>query len=121
MLFLAALSCGVAHATTITVDAGNSGSVVGACPLQDAVAAGNTNAAVNGWAAGAAGLDTIVFAPGITSISLASAMASGNPACTFGLAVTEDLTIDGGAVAGSGVPKVTIQRSFVAGTPNFGI
>ena len=119
-LFVCA-SCPTAWANTITVDAGNSGSVVGKCTLQDAVTAANTNAAVNGCVAGAAGLDTIVFAPGITSIGLASAMTSANPACTFGLAVTEDLTIDGGAVAGSGVPKVTIERSFAPGTANFGV
>lgn len=121
MVLLLALACGAAHANTITVDNGSSGSVVAACTLHDAVTAANTNTAVNGCAAGAAGLDTIVFAPGITSISLASAMTNGNPACTFGLAVTEDLTIDGGAVIGSGVPKVTIQRSFAPATPNFGI
>jgi hypothetical protein len=121
VLLLAAILGGPAHASTITVDNGSSGSVVGACTLQDAVAAANTNAAVNGCTAGTAGPDTIVFASGITSISLAAAMTSANLACTFGLAVTEDLSIDGGAVVGSGVPKVTIQRSIAAGTPNFGI
>jgi hypothetical protein len=110
-----------AYANTITVDNASSGSVAAACTLQDAVTAANTDAAVNGCAAGTAGADTIVFAPGITTISLATAMASGNASCTFGLAVTDDLTIDGGAVAGSGMPKVTIQRSSSPGTPNFGI
>ena len=113
--------CATSHANMITVDDGRSGSFAGACTLQDAVAAANTNAAVNGCAAGAAGLDTIVFAAGITSVSLASAMSSANPSCTFGLAVSEDLAIDGGAIAGSGIPKVSIQRSSAPSTPNFGI
>ena len=111
----------LAWANTITVDSGASGSVASACTLQDAVTAANTNVAVNGCTAGAAGADTIVFASGITSVSLATAMTSANPACIYGLAVTQDLTIDGGAVVGSGVPKVSIQRSFVPSTPNFGI
>lgn|GEM_PF-2491094 len=119
-LLIALVGAG-AHANTITVDNASSGSVAAACTLQDAVAAANTDAAVNGCAAGAAGADTIVFAPGITSISLATAMASANASCTFGLAVTDDLTIDGGSVAGSATPKVTIQRSSAPGTPNFGI
>lgn len=121
LFLLAVLSVATAQASTITVDNASSGSVGGACTLQDAVAAANTDAVVNGCAAGTAGADTIVFAPGITTISLASAMANANAACTFGLAVTDDLTIDGGAVAGSGVPKVAIQRSSAVGTPNFGI
>ena len=106
-----------AQAATITVNDASSGSVAGKCTLQDAVAAANTNAAVNACTAGSAGADTIVFAPGVTSITL-SAKASG---CSFGLAVTEDLAIDGGAVPGSGIPKVSIQRSSAAGTPDFGI
>ena len=111
----------VLRANTIVVNDASSGSVSGKCTIQDAVSAANTNAAVNGCTAGAAGADTITFAAGITTITLASAMASGNAACTFGLAVTEDLTVDGGAAAGSGMPKVVIQRSNAVGTPNFGI
>jgi len=121
LFLLAALCAAAAHASTITVDNASSGSVAGACTLQDAVTAANTNAAKNACVAGTAGADTIVFAPGITSISLTSAMTSANATCTYGLAVSEDLTIDGGAVAGSGVPKVTIQRSSTVGTPNFRI
>jgi len=121
ILLLLTFTCAASQANTIIVDDARSGSFAGACTLQDAVAAANTNAAVNGCAAGAAGLDTIVFAAGITSISLASAMSSANPSCTFGLAVSEDLAIDGGAIAGSGIPKVSIQRSSAPSTPNFGI
>lgn len=116
-----AFTCAASQANTITVDDPRSGGFAGVCTLQDAVAAANTNAAVNGCAAGAAGLDTIVFAPGITSVVLTSAMSSASPSCTFGLAVGEDLAIDGGATPGSGVPKVSIQRSSASGTPNFGI
>ena len=66
VILVIAFFCGSAHANTITVNNGSSGSVAAACTLQDAVAAANTNAAVNACAAGTAGADTIVFAPGIS-------------------------------------------------------
>jgi predicted outer membrane repeat protein len=109
------------HAATITVNDASSGSVAGNCTIQDAVMAANTNAAVQGCGAGSAGLDTIAFAPSISSIVLTTAMPSANASCTFALAVGEDLNIDGGALAGSGIPKVTIARSSAASTPKFGI
>ena len=106
----------------ITVNDASPGSVAGACTLVDAVTAANTNAAVNGCAAGAAGLDTIVFAPGITSITLTQNWL-GNSLDFTALRVSdgESLIIDGGAVAGSGTPVVTIARSNNPGTPDFGI
>ncbi len=118
MLFVLGLP---ASAATITVNNAASGSVAGQCTLQDAVTAANNNAAVNGCAAGS-GADTIVFAPAITSITLDQPMSS--PACPTGpyaLAIKESLTIDGGAVANSGVPRVTIQRNAAVGTPQFGM
>jgi uncharacterized delta-60 repeat protein len=121
LLLVAGLSFAPAFANTITVNDASSGSVAGKCTIQDAVTAANTNAAVQGCVAGSAGADTIVFAPGIVTITLNAAMTSANPSCTFALAVSEDLSIDGGAVAGSGVPKVTIARSSAAGTAKFGI
>lgn len=126
LLLSVCASCPTAQANTITVDNASSGSVVGACTIQDAVAAANTNAAVNGCAAGSAGSDTIVFAPGITNITLSAPMAppagAATPsACTFGLAINEDLIINGGATANSGTPKVTIARDSVAATPHFGL
>ena len=120
-LLLVALSAATANASTIVVNDASSGSVVGKCTIQDAVAAANTNAAVNACTAGSAGLDTIVFAPGITSIALATKMPGQATGCDYALVATEDLAIDGAAVAGSGVPKVTIARSSAAGTANFGV
>ena len=113
-----------ALAATITVDSNATGSVGGACTLQDAVKAANTNVAVQGCAAGSAGADTIVFAAGITQISLAAPMLAPVPAAgvkqySAGLVINEDLTIDGNAVAGSGVPVVTIQRAAAA--PQFAV
>ena len=112
LVALACMVCASAlQASTIVVNDASSGSVAGKCTIQDAVAAANTNAAVNACSAGAAGADTITFAPGITTVTLSSAMTSANALCAFGLVITDDLTIDGGAVTGSGVPKVTIARS----------
>ena len=107
------------RANTITVDTTISGSVAGACTIQDAFIAANTTAAVNGCAAGSAGVDTIVFAPGVTSIVLDQRFPPGFG--NYGLEAKEDLIVDGGAVAGSGVPVVTISRSAVPATPVFGI
>ncbi|QBB69386.1 IPTL-CTERM sorting domain-containing protein [Pseudolysobacter antarcticus] len=112
------------HANTINVDDASSGSVAGKCTIQDAVTAANTNAAVNGCAAGSAGLDTIQFAAGISSIVLDTPMTppagSVSANCIYGLAISEDLSIDAAPVAGSGIAKVTIQRSASAAT-HFGV
>lgn len=107
-------------AATITVNSTASGSVAGQCTLQDAVRAANTNTAVQGCVAGSPGIDTIRFASGITTITLTAPMLA--PVASVpaprqylaGLVVTEDLVIDGQAVAGSGIPTVTIQRDPVA-------
>lgn len=109
-----------ALAATITVNSAATGSVAGACTLQDAVKAANTNAAVQGCVAGSVGVDTIRFASGINSITLTAPMlapvASYPPPKQYlaGLVITEDLIIDGQAVAGSGIPAVTIQRDPAA-------
>ena len=112
------------QANTITVDDASSGSVAGKCTIQDAVKAANTNAAVQGCTAGSVGLDTIHFAAAITNIALTAPMTapagSVSANCVYGLAVSEDLIIDAAPVAGSGVPKVAIQRSAGAAT-NFGV
>ena len=106
-------------ANTITVDDASSGSVPGKCTVQDAFVAANTNVTVNGCAAGSVGVDTIVFAPGITNIVLADRFPPGFG--SYGLEAKEDLIVDGGAVAGSGVPVVTITRSNAVGVPVFGM
>ncbi len=122
---IAALSANVPlHANTISVDDASSGSVAGKCTIQDAVKAANTNAAVNGCTAGSVGLDTIQFAAGISSIVLDAPMTppagSVSANCIYGLAISEDLSIDGAPVPGNGIPKVTIQRSASAAT-HFGV
>ena len=106
-------------ANTITVDDASSGSVPGKCTVQDAFVAANTNATVNGCSAGSVGVDTIVFAPGITNIVLADRFPPGFG--SYALEAQEDLIVDGGAVAGSGVPVVTITRDTTAGVPVFGM
>ena len=106
-------------ANTITVDDASSGSVPGKCTVQDAFVAANTNVTVNGCAAGSVGVDTIVFAPGITNIVLADRFPPGFG--SYGLEAQEDLIVDGGAVPGSGVPVVTITRSTAVGVPVFGM
>ena len=106
-------------ANTITIDDASSGSVPGKCTVQDAFVAANTNVTVNGCAAGSVGVDTIVFAPGITNIVLADRFPPGFG--SYALEAQEDLIVDGGAVAGSGVPVVTITRSNAVGVPVFGM
>jgi hypothetical protein len=100
-------------AATITVNSNSAGSVSGACTLLDAVTSANTHAVAPGsnCAAGSAnGANTIVFAPGITDIVFTAPVAGTASA----LQVTSNLTIDGGAVPGSGVPKVTLERGGVS-------
>jgi len=82
----AALAVPAAGAATITVTTTADGSLPGECTLRDATIAANTNAAVAGCAAGEAGNDEIVFAPGVT----------GTIALTEGqLAIADTLVIDG--------------------------
>lgn len=116
-------SCALASplwAATIIVNSAATGSVPGLCTLQDAVRAANTNTAVQGCVAGSVGVDTIRFASGVNTITLNAPMlapvASYAPPKQYlaGLVITEDLIIDGQAVAGSGVPAVTIQRDAAA-------
>jgi len=81
-----ALAAPAAGAATITVDSIADGSVSDHCTLRDATTAANTNVAVAGCAAGVAGPDEIVFAPGV----------AGTIMLTEGqLAVTDPLTIHG--------------------------
>jgi CSLREA domain-containing protein len=59
------LAGGSAHAAVITVTSTEDGSVAGQCTLRDAILAANDNAVHGDCAAGAAGHDDIVFAPGV--------------------------------------------------------
>ncbi|MFT3790920.1 MAG: choice-of-anchor Q domain-containing protein [Rudaea sp.] len=116
---LIACACGMpaAQSAIITVDDASSGSVFGACTLQDAVVSADTDQAAPGsTCAPGAGADTIVFAPGIDHIVLTI---PGSLFDTSALIVTAPLTIDGGAVENSGVPVVTIERGSGPIVPDF--
>lgn len=107
---LLACACGVpaAWSATITVDNSSSGSVFGACTLQDAVISADTDQPAPGsTCTPGEGADTIVFAPGIDHIVLTAPGSLFDPSA---LVVSAPLTIDGGAVENSGTPKVTIER-----------
>ena len=104
---------GTVPAATITVNTSSAGSVAGACTLLDAVTSANTGAVApsSNCAAGSVnGPNTIVFSPGITDIVFTSPVAGTVDA----LQVAGNLTIDGGAVPGSGIPKVTLERSSIS-------
>ena len=113
-------------AATITVNSSNSGSVPGSCTLLDAVTSANTHAVApsSTCVAGSTnGINTIVFASGITDIVFTTPVAG----TVSALQVTGDLTIDGGATPGSGIPKVTLERSgtsdfrLIGATPDSGV
>jgi CSLREA domain-containing protein len=93
-----------AQAATITVNTTADTATPGQCSLRDAVTAANTNAAVNGCAAGSAGADTIVFSlPVASTINLANASAE--------IRITESLLIDGTAVSGLTIDGNKANRS----------
>lgn len=120
VLSLLALSLGAvshAHAAKITVDNASGGSVFGACTLLDAVISANNDSVPPGSTCQAGhGADTIVFKSGITQIVFSQ---PANFLFPDALLVTDTLTIDGGAVTDSGVPKITLSRSAAPGTANF--
>lgn len=96
----AALASGFAQAATITVTTTADGSVPAECTLRDAIAAANTNAAVNACAAGDPGQDQIVFAPGVAgTIALTNGQIDIiEPSVITGPGAA-DLTIDAGAAS----------------------
>lgn len=119
LAFLALGLCGLpsAHAAKITVDNPSGGSVFGACTLLDAVISANIDSTAPGSTCEAGnGADTIVFKSGITRIVFSQ---PANFLFPDALLVTDTLTIDGGAVADSGVPAVTLSRSTAAGIADF--
>jgi predicted outer membrane repeat protein len=109
---------GPAHGATIVVNDATAGSVTSNCTIVDAVTAVNTQAAVNGCNGGDGMNDTIDLTTftSATTISFVQA-AAGN---THALALTKAVTIQG-ALDQSGNPLVTLERSSVSGTPNFGL
>ncbi len=100
------LGAGVAHeanAATITVNNLGGGSVAGQCTFSDAVQAANTDAAVQGCAAGA-GADTILFSVAGT-ITLASTVS-----------IDESVTISGGGTI-TLAPTGTNRIMYLDDTP----
>lgn len=91
----ALLTPAAATAATITVTTTAEGSLPDQCTLRDATVAASTNVAVGGCAAGAAGHDDIVFAPGVSGTI---ALADGQ------LTLGEETTI-----AGPGAAQLTID------------
>ena len=104
-------------AANIAVNSADATSEAGVCTIVDAVAAVNTQAAVNGCAAGDGSNDTIDLTGFTvpTTISLTQAMSATGHA----LVISSNVTIIGG-LSGQ-TPLVTIQRSTVSGTPAFGL
>jgi predicted outer membrane repeat protein len=107
-----------ARAAIIHVDDATAGSVPGKCTIVDAVTAINTQAAVNGCAAGDSSNDTVDLTAFLvpTTISFTQAAAGFSHA----LALTSAMTISGSLDSG-GMPYVTLERSTVSGTPDFGL
>ncbi|MEO5560207.1 MAG: choice-of-anchor Q domain-containing protein [Dokdonella sp.] len=93
---LCALAPALGHGATITVTSASDAPVGGQCTIHDAIEAANTNAAVGGCAAGS-GADTIAFAAGVNDIVL-----------SYGLYVTQALTLQGSAA------RVTLRRDSAA-------
>jgi predicted outer membrane repeat protein len=113
---------GSIHAANIVVTNANEGSVTGQCTVQDAVTAVNTQTAINACVAGDGSNDNIDLT-GFTSpttITFTASTATIGADNTVALGLTRAATIVG-ALDASGNPVVTLKRSSVSGTPNFGI
>ncbi len=109
---------GSTEAANIVVNDSSEGSVAGMCTLADAVNALNTQLAVNGCIAGDGNDDTI----DLTGFKVPTAITfTANPAAlshVLELAARATLV---GSLDENGVPYVTIERSSVANTPEFGL
>jgi predicted outer membrane repeat protein len=105
------------QAANIAVNSADAVSEVGVCTIIDAVTAVNSQAAVNGCAAGDGDNDTIDLTGFTTptTISLTQAV----PTTGFALILSNSVNIVGGL--NGKTPLVTIQRSTVSGTPAFGL
>lgn len=104
------------QAANIAVNSADAISEPGVCTLIDAVTALNTQAVVNGCAAGDGMNDTIDLTGFTTptTISLTTPTATGH-ALIFSASATINGPLNGQT------PLVTIQRSTVSGTPSFGL
>jgi predicted outer membrane repeat protein len=115
---LLACLCLPAHGATIVVDDASASPVEGHCTIVDAVAALNTQAAVNGCVAGDGNNDVIDMTGfGVPTMLTFTQSASGY---SHALALSRAATIRG-ALDASGGPLVTLARSSISGTPAFGL
>lgn len=108
--------CRPAAAATIAVDDASATSVPGKCTLVDAIAALNTRSAVNGCSAADGNSDVIDLSGFTTPTTITLTQASGGHA----LMLSNPVTLRG-ALAADGTPLLTIERSSVSGTPQFGL
>ena len=106
-----------AHAANIVVDSADAISESGVCTIVDAVAAVNTQAAVNGCIAGDSNDDTIDLTHFTTPTTIA--LTQPTPATGHALVLANKASIVGG-ISGQ-TPLVTIERSTVTGTDEFGL
>ncbi len=106
------------RAATITVNDPTAGSVAGDCTIVDAVTAINTQTAVNGCMAGDGNNDTI----DLTGFTVPTTITFTQSVSGYGhaLALSQPAAITG-ALDSSGTPYVTLERSSVSGTPDFGL
>ncbi len=110
---------GGAHAATIVVNDTTAASVTGTtCTIVDAVTALNTQMPVNGCAAGETGSNTIDLTGFVTPTTISFATSPNGQ--DHALVLTGVAEIIGG-VDSNGTPYVTLERSSVSSTPDFGL
>jgi uncharacterized repeat protein (TIGR01451 family) len=130
MVALALLAPPAAHAqATITVNstaqevtqANPTGTVNGNCTLGEAILAANTNAAVDGCAAGSvAGPDTIIVPAGIYTLAQVDFSDVPGPSSPFlGLPFGLPQIVSNIIITGAGAATTSIERSTAGGTPPF--
>lgn len=105
------------HAANIVVNSADAVSEPDVCTIIDAVAAVNTQTAVNGCAAGDGDSDTIDLTGFTTPTTISLTQAT--PMTGHALAISNRVIING-SLSGQ-TPLVTIQRSTVSGTDSFGL
>jgi predicted outer membrane repeat protein len=105
------------QAANIAVNSADAVSETGVCTIIDAVTAVNTQAAVNGCAAGDGNSDTIDLTGFTTPTTISLTQAT--PLSGHALVISKNVTITGG-LSGQ-TPLVTLERSTVSGTDSFGL
>lgn len=109
---------GSAHAATIVVNDPTADSVVNMCTIVDAVTALNTQLPVNDCIAGDGANDTIDLTGFTTPTTITFTTAPGGTSHALSLNIVATIK---GALDSTGAPYVTLERSSVTGTPDFGL